>query len=849
MKIEVAVNESASKKEKGDLLEDLAEKLLSAQSFSVKKEVRKTGVELDLLCKSVLNKKEIYVECKAYRNPIDANILKNLAGTLLFKDYSEVWLISTSEYGKEAKGFLDEWQKKPPATANRISFITPDKIIGSLIGTNIIKPKPEDDASRYIGSKNLIGDWILLLTPYGLFWTAAILSGGIPEKALCFYARDNELVEDEELLLRLSETDTSLNTLDFSLPKKIKASSSQIKQENLTDVVEVQTGEEWSDYRPARPEDFVGRSKDIKYIYDFFKKITKKETGTRVFAITGNSGMGKSSLIAKLASKSRNKQNKNKYFVYSVDVRAAKSPEYIFSALIKALKSAQSAGFGDTTSDLYLTNVSNPLNSDSIKNYLESVENKEQLIILVFDQFEELYSKQELYSVFERASELLLNAAAIKLPFCLGFAWKTDSTTHNEHPAYFFWHKLSDYRVTRKLSPFTDNESNAAINVFEREIKSKIHQDLKHNLIVGSQGYPWLLKKLCIHLYEKIETGSDQKDLLENKLDVASLFNDDLEQLSPAESSCLKFIANRAPVDWFEVIDVSGPETLKSLIDRRLVVRSGDRLNLYWDIFREYVLTSQVPVIPFRYLPSTDFTSIYKVAKHLTHEKPLTLTKIKSETGFSEGTIFNVGSDLIMFGIAYKENGDYFLSDDVPGISEKEILRVIRKKFKKHALTLAISERHSRTTITLKNAIEVVRNLYPSNTYADKTWHAYTARLFRWLELSGLVVSSGLGWYYRDHGDVITERERTARKSRTSSVFTGAANPTTTIDALGWLKDKKKVKKDTSSLSSYRNAVYVLARLGLATTQGDSYHPTEKAMKFRSEEEAVWVCVDLPRYA
>ena len=126
MKIEVALNKSAPTKERGDLLEDLTEKLLTAQSYEVIKEIRFTAVELDLLCRHKVSGKEIYVECKAYRDKkIDANILKNLAGTLLFKDYSEAWLIGTSDYGKEAKGFVKEWKNKPSEQSTKLSFYDP----------------------------------------------------------------------------------------------------------------------------------------------------------------------------------------------------------------------------------------------------------------------------------------------------------------------------------------------------------------------------------------------------------------------------------------------------------------------------------------------------------------------------------------------------------------------------------------------------------------------------------------------------------------------------------------------------------------------------------------------------
>lgn len=150
VKIEVAVSSSASTKEKGDLLENLTAQLLAAQSYEVIKEIRFTAVELDLLCRHKISGKEIYVECKAYRDkPIDANILKNLAGTKELMDYSEAWLVSTAEYGKEAKGFIQLWKSKPPAQAISLSFYEPKDVISALTSAGIIKPPPEYKAIDY----------------------------------------------------------------------------------------------------------------------------------------------------------------------------------------------------------------------------------------------------------------------------------------------------------------------------------------------------------------------------------------------------------------------------------------------------------------------------------------------------------------------------------------------------------------------------------------------------------------------------------------------------------------------------------------------------------------------------
>lgn len=843
MKIEVALHKSSTTKERGDLLESLTEKLLSAQSYEVINEIRFTAVELDLLCRHKISGKEIYVECKAYRDKnIDANILKNLAGTLVFKDYDEAWIISTGNYGKEAKGFVSEWKCKPKEQATKLSFYDPEKVIESLISSGVIKKQPEDLAAEYMGSDSLIGEWVLLVTSYGVFWAVATLVGGIPSGVLCYYAKNNELVDDANLLSNIADTDTSLNNLNFQVPKINKNKIVNIDSSKAANVVQVQTGEDWSDYRPARPEDFVGRVKDINFIFNFFKNVKEGNTNTRIFAITGNSGMGKSSLIAKLRDKAENYQNKNKYFVFPVDIRAATGPEYIYSSLLQTLKSAQIEDFGDKNIDLVLSDVGSPLNSESIKLYLESLKVKNQLIILVFDQFEELYSKPELYEVFEKAKSLLLNAAAIRMSFCLGFAWKSDSTTHSEHPAYFFWHQLADYRVTRKLAPFSDRESNAVINLFEKEINEKLHHDLRHNLVTSSQGYPWLLKKLCIHLYEKIENGINQTDLLENKLDVASLFKEDMESLDPAESSCLRVIAQRAPVDWFEIIEISSPDTLKSLIDRRLVIRSGDRLNIYWDIFREYILTGSVPVIPLRYLPSTDFSSIYKVLKHLDHTTQFSVQELVSKVNLSEGTIQNIGSDMIMFGVATRDSGFYLLSEEIKTCSEIEILKAIREKFSKHAFTYAIKDIASHSVASIGSLIDVLKQLYPDNKYADKTWRTYTVRLCRWLELCGFIEQFGNGWLFRDKGEVITEGVNSERKRRRSKIFTAPTSPALALETLNWLIEKGSVGQNEPKPKGYKNALSILSRFELIFMDNKRYFVDEvKLQKFSERREALWI--------
>jgi len=836
MNIEVAVAPGSTTKHKGDLLENLAEKLLVAQSYKVTKEIRFTGIELDLLCKHTVSGRNIYVECKAYRDNIDANIIKNLAGSLFIKGYDEAWLISTAELGKEAKGIVDEWKKPENPHSSKLSFYTPELVISSLINSSTIIAPPRTAAQELVGSKNLLGEWTLLISSYGDFWLCTKLLSGIPSEVLAFYAADGQSVEDEGLLTNLSQTDCSLAQLKFVSPSTSAGKVVSDTGISTVDVATVQYGDSWSDYRPSRPEDFVGREKDQRAILDFFGSVITDATATRVFAFTGDSGMGKSSLVAKIVDRAKGFRRGKKIFAYAVDLRAATSPAYIYSALLLCLRAAQESGFGNPHIDINISDISSPLNSSSVKEYLESVERNEQLIVLILDQFEELYTKPELYDIFERARSLLLACAALRTNFCLGFAWKADSNTPDGHPAYFFWHSLSDYRFTRKLAPFSDQDSNAALNVFEKQLGQRLDGDLRHNLLVSSQGYPWLLKKLSIHLYEKIKDGIEQKDLLENELDVGSLFDDDLKQLSSSERACLDFVAQRAPVDWFEVTETSTPETITSLIHRRLVVKSGDRLNIYWDIFREYLLTKKVPVIPLRYLPSTDFSSVWHVVKSLSHESWTTVADIATKSGFSEGTVQNIGTDINMFGIALREEGRYLLAPEIDITDAMSLARKARDKFRRHAFTIFLRSMPSNTLVTVRDAEEFLKGLFPNSTYASATWHAYTVRLCRWLELCGLLNSVEGGWTYRDKGDV---KDVSLSRRRQKVGYTPATSPAATVQCLDWLRSGGGSVADEKLPHGYTGSVRTIVRFGLATWEAGSIKLNEEALAAGSSAEEI----------
>ena len=707
----------------------------------------------------------------------------------------------------------------------------------------MVKRLPYDLAVKTIGNEDLIGDPTLLITEYGVFWTIVCLEGGVPVGVLVYSTKTGVLIKDQELLRKLSQTDTSQNGLDFEYVYNSSKSSSE---PNQNCVVEVEHGETWTDYRPARPQDFVGRQDVQEQILRFLEEVRVGNSITRVFAVKGDSGMGKSSLIAKLRDHVRNRHYKRKFFIYAVDIRAAAGANYILWSVLECLRKAAELGFGgENLNNLKITNSANPFESPSIQEFLTQLEHRKQVICLVFDQFEELYSKPELFAVFEATQSLLLSAVAAQSNLVLGFAWKTDSTVHQDHPAYYMWHSLADHRMEVELGRFTSSEASKAIRIFQTELGQELKSDLRRQLVENSQGYPWLLKKLCIHVYDAVMSGNSQSDLVNKALDVKSLFDKDLQQLTPSENTCLKMIAESAPTDWYEILEVSDKEVVRALQNKRLIIRSGDRLNLYWDIFREYVQTQTVPSIPFNYLPSSpSISALLKVVKQLHSEKSQNYARLSELCGFVEKTIVNVIRDLKMFDIATVDQSEVRLAPSMEVFDEEKILQRLRHVLRNHALTLRLSKRDPGKIITTQNIIQLLKQINPTARHKEKTWKVYAERMEYWLSVTGYLVQRENDWKFEDQGKVNLEyiaKTRKGRKIGGSIIFLGDTSPVKTIEALEYLRNNQPLSSQEMERKGFRNALAVLRRMDAVKNELGRYFVSESTqLNSKSSLETVW---------
>jgi len=518
----------------------------------------------------------------------------------------------------------------------------------------------------------------------------------------------------------------------------------------------------------------------------------------------------------------------------AIDMRGARSPAYISAALVKCLQNAQKKGFGNTI-EINLTNPRSPLSSPSIDNYLQSVKNKGQFICLIFDQFEELYSKPELYNIFHAAKDIMIDVASYSGAMGLGFAWKTDSTTQHDHPAYYTWHELADHRREFKLKSFNKGEISKALTAFEKEAKFKLPAEIRHQISHSCQGFPWFLKKLCIHLYENSDI-SDGNNSTILEIDVATLFQNDLQPLELKEKTCLNLIASKAPADWSEIIEHSGVSVVNSLINKRLIVRSGDRLNIYWDIFRDYLLTNNAPIVPFNYIPSTDISSMIKVSLLLNHNDYISSEKVAAKTNLKERTVWNIGADLVLFGVAERSSTNFKLHKKISSPDSKMVLNQIRNQVERHSLKIMLYRNFQGQTIRKQEIADCLKQCFPDEKYTHKTWNIYVNRFLSIFLVVGFLVRVGSNFTVHDSGGVVSN---VSRISKRSEAFTAMASPAKVCKALEFAQNHNSFEE--SKNRGYRNALHVLGRFNLIDIRnGIIYVNKDVINRYRSINEAVW---------
>ena len=137
--------------------------------------------------------------------------------------------------------------------------------------------------------------------------------------------------------------------------------------------------------------------------------------------------------------------------ITAVDTRSATDLLFVCEAIRTCFEDAKAAGLISQSNPLRLTSQTSPLDSPDIKAALADLADRGSVLVLLFDQFEELFAKEELFETFSLVRRLSFAVDAERSPLILGFAWKTDISLPQQHPAYYLWHQLANRRKPKGI--------------------------------------------------------------------------------------------------------------------------------------------------------------------------------------------------------------------------------------------------------------------------------------------------------------------------------------------------------------------------------------------------------------
>jgi len=813
--IKIILDPKKSDPQKGDFFEDLVRSIFETQRYDITQRVNFTGMEIDLIAKHKDRAETAYIECKA-REKLEADDIKRFVFNVEYQEANYGYFISTIEFEHQVAGLIKEMKGKEKY--KNLYFWKPDKIFELLESAKIITPL---DLSKI---KHTITKTILSYTYFGTFYILLLMENTIPTQFCVYNAKKASLIQDNDKIEKLKNAIPEIRDLNFlPIPSAVKETT---EEEFSETVGEVQESENWYDYLPASTKHFIGRNDVRTNLFDFLNQVISKKTSRRVFYIDGKSGWGKSSLITDLRGRSRNKRYRKRYFVFAVDARSVSSSNFVALAFNKLIENATEAGFLKATlffhPNVDIISSFDILGSESVRLLFKALESQNKTLILIFDQFEDVFRKPGLFKAFHK---FLLDVDEVKSNLILGFSWKSEINIPIDHEAYHLWQQAKNFAFCISMREFNPPEINGVIKQLEKSISKPIDLDLKRRLIESSQGFPWLIKKLCIHTYKQLQAGKTIENLVEQDLNCEVLFKDDEEGLSPEEIKALNYIPKRSfDGNFFDATEVDekiDEPIITALINNRLVVKSGTKYNVYWDIFRDYLVTGDVPPIGESYILRQYVSVCIEVYMLFKDQEKFNLDELKKlhprhpETG----TLDNILRELRSVGLIRKVGNHFQIAQSGISGTEDGFREYMSKKFEKYTPYLKLSDLENKK-IAISEIVVTLKDIFRGTSFTEKTWTTYAKYLISWfqfanIDIQGRLIGLKKGRYVRTG---------IAQQFDNRETFTPQKRPKKDIDVFCNIIDQSKIE----NFSRLYKSVYDLKSIGLITYSGNKIYLTEK---------------------
>ena len=732
-------SEQAKANARGKLFEELMRKVLSSFGYQIDEvpNVNYSGMEIDIEGKLSIAGTPLYVECKCYSTMVSAPDFQKFFGKYMarwFKDHRcQGLFVAIPGINSHAKAFYRDHCENNSDISLRI--LEEGEVLEAMYRSKTMA-RPEE-FSKVIDPKiGQLGDCTILYTERGCFGIQYTIQVGatLPNSVAILDASGRHL-STADVIEYLTELYPDLKEYEI-----IPANYSQpiISETHDEQVVEIRGSSACFEYQfPASPEYFVGRDLALEQLQSFANQIVAAQITSRGIVFQGNSGWGKSSLV--LAGVHMLQQSG--HLAVAIDSRTASSTQYILRAIdyvFNNILQVHQADLGVKVHDGPLSGFDGAVDMlETFGNYLET---QNKILFIFFDQFENIFHLPSIATSMQNFFARILDA---QTNIVIGFSWKTDLIGHTNDFPYHVRESIRNGSQQIYLARFSDTESTTLIDRLESELGRHLRKDLRFFLSEFSQGYPWLLKKLCAHVQSQIGRGVSQQNIADSLLNVGQLFSDDITGLSPEQEEALRRIARYAPVSVSDMAEEFDPQILQSLVDARLLVRIGPMYDIYWDIFRDYLNSEVLPVQEnyiLHYSASLIFRSCVVIS---VHGGQMDVEDFRGRAGLTSiGTFYNVTREMRLLGLAAITNNIINLQipvADAESQFEDTFRAYLRDKLRRNRLIARIlAQLEAERTLLIGKVADILQAECPYISASQTTWNTY-ARIFAgWMEVADL---------------------------------------------------------------------------------------------------------------
>ncbi|MDG9677606.1 hypothetical protein [Micromonospora sp. DH14] len=723
---------SAAANAKGHLFESFIANLLHEFGFESPRKpnvnVTSDGIELDVSLVHLLTKEVAVAEGKAYSTNVKAQALTSFYGKLQMERFDE----------PKTHGFLfaiprlvaDGAEKAKAAERNdsKFHYFDAERIVGHLISRKLVRTE-----SAALPGGLILSDPAIVISEEGLYSCVKSLDheSRRADRIFVWGRRAGDRVPTSVMeLLRDSEygSDLLVEEIENAFADARHVPAPRRPEASPPIVVAVRGSSSDFEYQfPASPDFFVGR----RAIVSELERVLK--VGKGAFVLNAQSGWGKSSLALKLQLM----VSESGGSALVVDSRTASSPAFVAEALRIAAKAAESNGLLSLPADSSWASLQSAISTLNRTSWL-----RPQPLVVFFDQFENVFQDELITREFR---DLAMVVQEVANPILVGFAWKTDLVGWTESHPYRLRDEIRAASTQIVVEPMGAKDIEALLRRLEKRVNQRLARDLRQRLREYSQGLPWLFKKLAEHVIREIEQrGKSQEQLVSEALNVQSLFDADLAGLQPVEQDAVRHVARFAPVSAAEITEKYDGAVIQSLLDRRLIVAVGEKLDTYWDTFRDFLNTGQIPIQDSYTIGLNPQAVAPLLAQVVASGGDMSVADVAGAIGSTPGSVVNSSRILRLLGVTMYEANRVRIADAVldSGDRESALRRTVASALRRHraySLFVRLAERHGER-VSIPLFTRELPEAFPAVEAQPKTWATYARAFALWFEYSGLSI-------------------------------------------------------------------------------------------------------------